>query len=101
MINKHLFNYLRASTTFGAAYKTYYIWDAEVDTYNSEKRSRRPLFLGEKICAFSLGLVYSPLLAPWWALNIVDRIDISLRGKAPHDYGYKTERTSFADYIFL
>jgi hypothetical protein len=104
MASKHFINYLVASTTFGAAYKTYFIWDAEVETYNynnNKERVRRPLFLGEKICAFSLGMLYSPLLAPWWALNCVDRIDISLRGKVPHDFGYDTERKSFTDYVFM
>lgn len=98
-----MFNYLRASTTFGAAYKTYILWDAQVETttYLDKKKQLRPLFMGEKMMAFTGGMIYSPLLAPWWFSMFVDHLDMYRHGKSPYDCGYTTERKTFADYIFM
>ena len=99
MNNHYVLKYLQYSTTFGTAYKLWHIWDAHVET--PTKIGLRPLFLGEKIFATTLGIVYSPVLAPYWVLRCVDCIDMSLRGKTPEYYGYDTMRKSVIDYIFM
>jgi len=81
----------------------YFLWDAEVETTTcfDKKKRMRPLFLGEKMTAYIGGIVFSPILAPWWLSMCLDRIEIKCRGKVPEDYGYETKRKSFIDYIFM
>jgi len=97
-----MINYLCASTTFGSMYKTYILWDAQVETSTclDTKKRMRPLFIGEKMTAFVGGMLYSPILAPWWLTMCLDRIEIKCRGKCPEDFGYETQRKSLLDYIF-
>lgn len=100
-MNSFLKNYLIGATGFSAIYKTGILWDAKIQTYdNNYKNYTRPLFLGEKLLLFSASMAYSPLLAPVWAANCLDHIDIRLRGKKPEDYHYGTKPfTSWFDHI--
>ena len=89
--------YVVGSLGYGALHKLGILWDARVDGARNEQR---PMLLGEKLSAFSLGLVYSPLLSPVWLMNDLDRLDLYMSGKRPQDYGYGADRyCSLFDYV--
>lgn len=95
-----MLRYLIGSTTFAGGYKTAVLWDAElpIDKYNKNGK-KRPMFMGEKIAVFSISMVYSPVGAPFWFCNMIDRVDMQLRNLDPMKIGYETSRDSFIGYI--
>lgn len=96
---KLLRNYFAVAMGYGAAHKLVLLWNADVETYTKIGKTRRPMLMGEKLSAFALGMVYSPLLSPVWLMTDLDYLDMYMSGKKPSDYGYGQERSSTFDYV--
>lgn len=103
MMSNIIRNYLFATTAFGASYKMLMLWNATVETCIDGKTALRPLLMGEKLVAFSLGTVCSPLLAPLWAMQSLDHLDMYMMGKTPKELGigHRTRRDTLFDHVYL
>lgn len=92
-------NYFLGSAAFTAMYKLTNLWDGKIEATVGGKTTMRPMLLGEKLTAFSVSMLYSPVGAPWWFMLLLNRVDIRLQGKLPEDFGYNVRYHSLIEHI--
>lgn len=92
--------YLGCTMGYGALHKYAVLWNGNVEAKIDGQYKMRPMLIGEKLYVFAAGLVYSPFLAPVWATEDLDRIDMYFMGKQPEQLGYDIKRTTLFDYIY-
>jgi len=93
--------YLIGSMMYGALYKGTLLWNAKIETGYLEKKRVRPMLLGEKCVAFTIGVSMSPVLAPFWFSKQLDYMDMVFKGKTPEELGYEVRRRGMLDWVFL
>lgn len=92
-------NYAKTCIAFGIPYKFFVLWDAKIETYAKAKTIQRPMLAGEKLSAFGISMVYSPVLAPFWISNCLDKIDIYFSRLNAEEIGVTTQPSTFLGYI--
>lgn len=92
--------YYIGAAAYGASRKIVQLWDAnEVYTNTTtNKLAKKPMLMGNKMCAFALGVACSSVMAPLWVMGDLNRIDIYMKGESYDEYGFH-ERNHFCDYI--
>ena len=110
-MSSFLKKYYVAASIYGAVHKISILNQATIDAYVpnpsaasnalfKEKKIQRPMLLGEKITAFTVGVIISPCFAPFWISDHLNRLDLLVRDKKAEEYGYSIRRTILLDYIF-
>ena len=94
--------YIFASSCFNLLLKAGEIWDAKLYRYTTNKTT--DMLLGEKFILVTYaaisGPVILPLKFPFYCENILNKIDIYMKGHKPIDYGLvPTKKTTFSDYL--
>lgn len=93
--NKYMFS----SMILNGLYKSYDLYNAKIVRLNNQKTN---LLLTEKITIISIHTIYGPFVLPFRVFDIINKIEIKLRGENEYVYDlnkYEGNKTLF-NYIF-
>ena len=93
--------YLFGAVGYEVIRKSYFLWDAEVQTSYTRDAHKRQLLVGEKLQVFLASVAYSPALFPFHVLSDVGRIETYVRGLNPEEYGYNNTLYGPYGYVFI
>lgn len=93
--------YMIGAAAFTAMYKVCNLWDGKIEATIGSQTVMRPMLMGEKLTAFSVSMLYSPVGAPWWFMLFLDKVDMRLQGKRPEDLGYDDKKKWLVEHIIF
>ncbi len=93
-MEKFVFRYLFGSMALNGLSKSCEVWNAKVKRYDYTHNSvngyvENEMLLGEKFAIIMMNTMTGPFKLPYTIIDNLNKLDITMKGKNPEEYGYK------------
>lgn len=92
-MDKFVFRYFLGSMALNGLSKSCEVWNAKVKRYDYTHKSvngyvENEMLLGEKFAIVMMNTMMGPFKLPYTIIDNLNKLDITMKGKNPEEYGY-------------